>query len=129
MKRVLAKLSRLASTLIWTPKPVRRRPIERVRLGIEVLETRELLATLLYVGPENGEWSAQANWRNFDNQQQWVPGINDILIFDPTQSVGGIQGTDTNSIANIVNLTLADLTVRLGGTKIKRSVKTYPRPH
>ncbi len=81
----------------------------RVRLSIERLEERELLATnLTWVGPDDGLWSEQRNW-----SPQQVPGEGDTLIFD-----GFTKNTSSNmDIGNGAFAHFAGLVIKLGYTK------------
>src|SRR6266702_983070 len=90
----------------------RQQPLQhRVQLCVELLEKRELLALLLWVGPFMGDsnWNEKQNWRDIDLQNGAArePKNGDELFFDPDQA----PGTNTPSTDNLHGLVLKSLTL------------------
>src|SRR5262245_54863782 len=91
------------------------RPVTRLRL--ERLENRDLLATLMWIGPAGmplGNWSAGGNWVDIANGNHVAPINGDSVLFDPGKAVvfGGVTSTGTNGHAKLdfANLVLDKLT-------------------
>jgi hypothetical protein len=72
-------------------------------LSVESLERRDLLATLLWVGPANGNFNVQNNWINEANGALVAPAAGDNLDFNPNLIVVNQQGNNrqgTNTAAS-----------------------------
>ena len=85
----------------------------RSRLCLEPLERRELLASLLYIGPANGNFNNANNWINETTAALVAPAANDNLDFNPSMTIGNSQGANTAAVDDepaafqFGNLTLA----------------------
>jgi hypothetical protein len=73
---------------------VNRRP----RLGVEPLERRDLLSTLLWIGPGNGNFNNANNWINEATGVQVAPAEYDNLVFNPLLTVGTTRGSPQNAV-------------------------------
>jgi hypothetical protein len=118
---VLAMLRYLISIVLAVQTPPRRprlnRPVRReVRPLVERLEDRTAPAglDLLWVAQQgNTAWLDKSNWINTATGTNVEPGANDNLIFDPSRTAGGKQGSNldpdatTKSPAGVANLTVA----------------------
>jgi hypothetical protein len=107
-------------SLIGGKKAARRNAERKATLLIELLETRDVMATtLIWVGPLSAPNAPVPKWSNPEN---WInqatglhptnkPGSGDTLLFgsDWKSTVGGKTGADTNSWDDIGNLKLASL--------------------
>lgn len=102
-------------SLLRRQRPYRRSPGLRAQPSVEELERRLVPASLLYVytGPvdTSGLFSAATSWLDLGTGKNATPQNNDTLIFDPTQSVGGTQGSNMSAQDDMVNLSLTQLTL------------------
>ena len=70
----------------------------RTRLCLEPLERREVPASLLWVGPANGTFSAQNNWVNEASGVRVAPAAGDNLDFNPAQTNFNQTGANTAAV-------------------------------
>jgi hypothetical protein len=118
-------LSALFSVLNRGPRHTlsagRRRPAptsQRARPVIEALEDRVLLAhNLLYIGT-SANWSTKSAWIDMSDFNNYVPVAGDSLTFDPSKVVNGTRGTNSASTDDINALSVLNLTIASGYTKV-----------
>jgi hypothetical protein len=81
-----------------------KRPVSFVHLSFDFLEERDVPAPLVWIGDENGVWSDSSNWIDFNTSEHRTPEATDTLVF------GELNGTNTSSIDDIPDLTVANIT-------------------
>lgn len=72
-------------------------------LNVEVLEPRDVPATLVWTGSDGGLWSESNNWTVFDTGEHRTPDSSDTLVF------GELNGANNASKDDIDGLTVAEI--------------------
>lgn len=96
---------------------MRTRDCYHARLGLERLESREVLATYLWIADPMGQrlWSNGQNWVETTTGARMAPAAGDSVIFDPTLVVnknGVFTGSQATSIDDIGGLAVKDVLIK-----------------
>ncbi len=117
MLRHVRRIINTLNNLFETSRASQRESRRSVRLCVEQLEDRVLLATLIWIcRDDSGLRKKETNWFNKDTGRVAIaaPAKDDTLEFDSTwkSADGTISGGAKASVDNIAGLSLAELNIK-----------------